>query len=104
MLSLSSLICGNEHLHVLMHMYKYFVVYLLFTTFHDLFAICLFSASSEVTFNQTTYQFAEGGNDMVCLVIQGVDSISAGFGVFLIVNVVLTGVTMDAVAAGIHTQ
>ncbi len=73
-------------------------------TFHELFAIGLFSADSVVVFNQTTYQLAEGGDDMVCLVIQDVDSIRLGLGVFLIVNVLLTGVTMTAGTAGIHTQ
>ncbi len=73
-----------------------------FTTFHDLFAIGLFSADSVVAFNQTTYQFAEGGDDMVCLVIPNVDSISLG--VFFIVAVELTDGSPGAEAAGIHTQ
>ncbi len=78
--------------------HEYFVVY---TCFIDLFAIDLFSADSTVMFFSSSYQLAEGGDDIVCVVIQDIDSISDGISVT--VRMTLVPLTMGAGATGTYT-
>ena len=75
-------------------------------TFHELFAIGLFSADSMVVFDETTLEIAEKDDDMVCLEIQGITSIRLAGTLTLSVDVDITvpGGARSAVVAGIHTQ
>ncbi len=55
-----------------------------------------------VEFNQTTYQFAEGGDDMVCLVIRAIDSISDRVSITVTITLAGDSTILDAGSGGTY--